>query len=751
MSSLTPIGQQINDIWQQIKANPQESKGLTSKMNAILDRAIAHNELTYNDLDILDKLIKDLSKLEGPSSDLVKTVVKAYVRVRDKNVAMDVDGAFSSSAAAAASPQQQIFDAEMLDLQDIPPENMQQILSYLPMGERLKIRRVDTRFNELVSNPAALRAYLASGNPITVKQLLLILSKLGKKGGFHIKHLNLSGLQDKDNFTNNHLKMISDYCPNLKSLQLVGCNRITDVGIQALFSVNRDALEVLNLDSSCQDITDEGFNIIAQSPTPQLRILNLSNCHEMTNTGLIALSKKECPLEELNLANGYNLNRIGFLEFAKKPRPTLMSLNISSLMSNLSDPELIAITQACSNLRALNINGQEWITEGAIITAVQRCRHLQILNCVSNIDIRPLGALFRALEDRSHELQVLRLGRSPIDHEALVQFISIPHRQLRALEIQFPKESGEQDLITLVHNCPNLRELELRGLRITDAVADTLASCSELRVLKLLDAAYISLKEVIRTDHKLEEFTLLDIYAFPTIGAAPIPKTYYLNASCSQGRDIDTVRMSVNNLNPGSGNRIMTLSHGRPLQILEVEKVAENRRITVVDESNCQILASLINETNPKELILRNLIFRDINIVAQSCHNVETLKLFQVEQDISGFDPFLQQCTHLRSLYLSTTLTSHFSGYIRSPIQELTLDLDSENPISGGGLLNTIRSCPDLRTLRLENASGYGELLYVFRDLCPKLERIEVINSSNMTMPDSSFFQGRENLIVSIS
>jgi hypothetical protein len=104
---------------------------------------------------------------------------------------------------------------------------------------------------------------------------------------------------DKANFGNEELAQLVAMMPDkgaaIRELDLSGCKKITNAGIQHIWGLT--ALQSLNL-SCCYNITDVGLNHF--SSLTALQSLDLSYCRQITDAGLNHLSSLTA-LQSLNL------------------------------------------------------------------------------------------------------------------------------------------------------------------------------------------------------------------------------------------------------------------------------------------------------------------------------------------------------------------------------------------------------------------------------------------------------------------
>jgi len=106
----------------------------------------------------------------------------------------------------------------------------------------------------------------------------------------HLRHLDLSNCQ---RVTNGGLSIIGQNFPNLQRLILNGCTQINDGGIQILSynmggSSNCPYMQILGLSET--QITDQALRYIARF-CPDLHTLDLSHCKQITDVGVIYIAE----------------------------------------------------------------------------------------------------------------------------------------------------------------------------------------------------------------------------------------------------------------------------------------------------------------------------------------------------------------------------------------------------------------------------------------------------------------------------
>jgi F-box/leucine-rich repeat protein 2/20 len=105
--------------------------------------------------------------------------------------------------------------------------------------------------------------------------------------------------------TDTVLKEWSAAWPNLQSLSLLWCEKLTDAGLKAFFSKPRGWTS-LDL-SKCHCLTNATVELVATN-LPSLTSLNLSWCERITDESVKALSKV-VGLKVLNLSMNRHINK----------------------------------------------------------------------------------------------------------------------------------------------------------------------------------------------------------------------------------------------------------------------------------------------------------------------------------------------------------------------------------------------------------------------------------------------------------
>ncbi|RIB15576.1 hypothetical protein C2G38_2192079 [Gigaspora rosea] len=183
-----------------------------------------------------------------------------------------------------------------------------------------------------------------------------------------LRHLGING--GKNCISNKSIHEITRFIPNIQSLNLNYCKKLTDTTIHALVSSYPD-LRKLDL-SDCNKVTDIGIRQIAQCRN--LEHLALKSL-EFLSDETICIIARSCP----------NISHFN-LEFC-----------------HVTNIAVEAIAQSCRNMEYLNIYGSESITDRSISKLAKMCpkiRDLELGFCELITDI--------AIRDIAHNLSDLK-------------------------------------------------------------------------------------------------------------------------------------------------------------------------------------------------------------------------------------------------------------------------------------------------------------------------------------------------------
>lgn len=185
-----------------------------------------------------------------------------------------------------------------------------------------------------------------------------------------LQTLNLNGCQK---ISDKGVEAMTSVCPGLRELSMYWNVRITDLSIKHLLK-NCRHVTTLNL-SGCKNISDQSLSMIADN-YPELQVLDITRCTKLTDVGLRKILHRCNSLQSLNL---YAVS--SFTDKAYENLSFLARLRFLDLCGaqNLSDHGLSCIAR-CKNLVSLNLTWCVLVTDKGVMAIAQGCRSLEFLS-----------------------------------------------------------------------------------------------------------------------------------------------------------------------------------------------------------------------------------------------------------------------------------------------------------------------------------------------------------------------------------
>ncbi|GLT88354.1 hypothetical protein SLE2022_063840 [Rubroshorea leprosula] len=182
--------------------------------------------------------------------------------------------------------------------------------------------------------------------------------------------LNLNGCQK---ISDKGIEAITSTCPKLKVFSIYWNVRVSDIGVKHMVKNCKHVVD-LNL-SGCKNLSDKALQLVADN-YQDLESLNLTRCVKMTDSGLQQILLNCTSLRSLNL---YALS--SFTDEAYKKISSLAHLRFLDLCGaqNLSDEGLSYIAK-CRSLVSLNLTWCVRVTDTGVITIAEGCTSLEFLS-----------------------------------------------------------------------------------------------------------------------------------------------------------------------------------------------------------------------------------------------------------------------------------------------------------------------------------------------------------------------------------
>ncbi|KAF4121938.1 F-box and leucine-rich repeat protein GRR1 [Geosmithia morbida] len=238
------------------------------------------------------------------------------------------------------------------------------------------------------------------------------------------------------------------------------------LGLEKPFFSYRDFIRRLNLAALADKVNDG--SVMPLAVCSRVERLTLTNCKNLTDSGLIALVQGSSSLLALDISQDKNITEESIKAIADNCK-RLQGLNISGC-DNVSNSSLVKLAQSCKYIKRLKLNECVQVHDDAIFAFADNCSN------ILEIDLHQCGQVgngpITSLISKGNCLRELRLASCDlIDDHA---FLSLPSgrtfEHLRILDLTSCSRLTDVAVQKIVEAAPRLRNLVLAKCRnITDA------------------------------------------------------------------------------------------------------------------------------------------------------------------------------------------------------------------------------------------------------------------------------------------
>ncbi|XP_050915214.1 F-box/LRR-repeat protein 4-like [Lathyrus oleraceus] len=207
-----------------------------------------------------------------------------------------------------------------------------------------------------------------------------------------IQYLGLHGV---DFLTNHQFSQLSLLIPDLISINLNHCFKLTESALFALIknchslaeiTMERIYIERENYDTSKDfdvnpqlkflnlannSLINDDIILLFASIFPNLRFLDLSYCYDISEKSICQVLSKCCKVRYLNLTNCNEVRRLK-MNFVVHQ---LEVLNLSG--TRVNDKTLYEISKSCCGLLKLLLRHCKYVTEKGVMRVVEKCKQLK--------------------------------------------------------------------------------------------------------------------------------------------------------------------------------------------------------------------------------------------------------------------------------------------------------------------------------------------------------------------------------------
>uniref|UniRef100_A0A8D2LZR8 F-box and leucine rich repeat protein 13 n=1 Tax=Varanus komodoensis TaxID=61221 RepID=A0A8D2LZR8_VARKO len=226
-------------------------------------------------------------------------------------------------------------------------------------------------------------------------------------------------IQGSNRITDLSFKLMSKFWPHMKRISVADCQKITDVGLKLIASL--DDIIVLNL-SDCMRISDAGIKTFVDgSSGSKIRELSLANCSYITDSAVIKIAQRYCStiyhlfaldtlgkqwkIKEITISECRQISDAGIKKFCIDLRK--LEYIDFSYCHQLSNNSLKYLTFNCHRLTSLSMAGCSKITDTGIQFVAAGCTYLHYLDISGCINITDKG--LKCLIKGCLQLRILKM------------------------------------------------------------------------------------------------------------------------------------------------------------------------------------------------------------------------------------------------------------------------------------------------------------------------------------------------------
>ena len=319
----------------------------------------------------------------------------------------------------------------------------------------------------------ALMAYCTSLRSLTLTSGSLTDSAVAAMARVHAGLVELDfAYQHK--LTDVALCAIAKHLPKLELLNLsyagAGDNEISDGGVIAL-AQKCTALKTLLLCGI--PVTDAALLAVAEH-CPELQVLTVDDCEDISDTGVIALVQRCAALKSLDLENTCVTDDA--VSAAAKNCPYLEALYLgtcegSDFRRNVTDNALRTIAKYLPKLQVLHLDDRSCVSDAGVIELVRSCTALKTLDVC---DTFITDAAVLAIAKHCPIIEDLNLCLT--NHDSSRTFTVLT----------------DESVVALGQNCPRLRVLNLSWSAVTHVGLEALGIGCSLEELSLAQCERVS-------------------------------------------------------------------------------------------------------------------------------------------------------------------------------------------------------------------------------------------------------------------
>ena len=334
------------------------------------------------------------------------------------------------------------------------------------------------------------------------------------KGCPNIKTLSLAIRSSTNvfNLTDDSVRSIAQYCPDIEKLSLEGWEDLADNSMTALVTLT--SLKELNL-SRCDDLTSAGVQSLLRSIGANIEVLVLSDedvygCCDFCDDALLRCIGECCPnLRDLVVKVNIIFPVLSAsFEAIIRRCPLLNTVSLGSWILS-SDVIMVQIADCCPHLTALSLQWGKY-TDAGVAAVVSKCIKLRCLRLCEFSNLR--NESLTSIATHCSNLQELGLSSNCNFTDRYMSMLFKSCTQLESITLSSIPLITDRSIQALTQSCSRIKYLYIsNNKRLTDRSFAYLIMLHELESLHIVQCLTLTdhtLGSLARHCTKLKSITL---------------------------------------------------------------------------------------------------------------------------------------------------------------------------------------------------------------------------------------------------
>lgn len=257
---------------------------------------------------------------------------------------------------------------------------------------------------------------------------------------------------------------------NLMAVDVRRCDGVADADVLALAQYSCD-LEGLHA-ANCYGVTDVSI-VSLTGNCPRLRELVLANCGGISGASLAAMARNIPDLAHLNLENNVYITDDDVAVFLQQENASLLTLELRGC-SGITDGGLITIVQRCPSLTHLDVQGCK-VTARVVETIISEGSEYLTTFCVLGV-AGLTDAIMTKFCKRYPYMQHLRVGACAALTDQTLAAIAQNMPELTEFAVFGNAHYSDAGVTQLAQSCPQLTHVEIDSCKgLTDTAVEAIA------------------------------------------------------------------------------------------------------------------------------------------------------------------------------------------------------------------------------------------------------------------------------------